>query len=89
MRTQLTIAVSLLGLVFPVLSQQAKDPPDPVLFSLRTRLTRELKGLEPASNFEVPGGYAGKSLIMRYQTRRYKVYPRNKPGHLGRDLVER
>lgn len=37
---------------------------------------------------EIPDGYSGKSLVMRYKTRNYMIYPSDMTGHLGQDLVE-
>lgn len=62
---------------------------DPVLISLQSKLKRELRDLLDGVRFEVPESSAGNSLLMRYQTREYQVYTRNKAGQLSRELVQR
>ncbi|MDA7880793.1 hypothetical protein N9A94_00630 [Akkermansiaceae bacterium] len=63
--------------------------PDPALVALQERFKNELRGLGAELRVEIPEGYAGKSLSLRYKTRKYQVYPGNKSGQLGRELEER
>lgn len=83
-----TIGIVILVGVWPVLSQAADDAPDPVLTTLQAQLDLALVDIRPRVKFEIPAGYGGRSLIVRYQTRRYMIYPRNKAGRLGRELVD-
>ena len=69
-------------------AQAEGTKPDPVLAALVAPLKA---GFEDGDKPEIriPDSYSGKSLILRYQTRTYQIYPRGKAGRLGRELVER
>ena len=84
------VALILASLILPsALAQESNGKSDPVLTDLQTQLVKALRELNVTAIMEIPDAYAGKSLVLRYKTRPYKVYPQSKAGRLGRELVER
>ena len=54
---------------------QPKVSPDPALAALKERLEQEFQKLDPKPTFDFPGeGYQGRTLIVRYKTRKYVVH---------------
>lgn len=69
--------------------QRPKVSPDPMLLSLKTRLERELRELEPKPTFEFPDGHAGRGLVVRFRTRNYIIHPSNKAGRVEERTITR
>jgi hypothetical protein len=82
------LCVCALTALLPALAQPQPAVAEPVLLQLRTELERELADLQPAPVFEVRKSSGGRSLVVRYRTRDYIVYPRAKTGRFG-DTLER
>lgn len=89
MKISLIVTIFLLSITFPSRSAETETSPDPVLTALQAQIERELHELEPMIGVDIPEHYAGKSLILRYKTRKYMVYPGSKSGRLGRELEEK
>jgi hypothetical protein len=58
---------------------------EPELRSLRSVLERELANLRPAPTFAAT--YGSHSLLVAHRTREYQVYPRDRRGRIGNELI--
>lgn len=87
LRTVVLCLTVLAGGVSTLRSETEKPVPDPVVVSLKKQFEKEFKKLDPQPSFEIPDSSAGKTLVIRYKTRKYMIHPSSKIG-VGHDLVE-
>lgn len=80
------VLLALSAVMLPALAGQQAPPADPALIRLQTELTQQLGELQPPVVWEIPRSGNGQSLVVRYRTREYMVYPRAKTGRFGETL---